>query len=225
MSTSMISIIRLLVTFQPQIFTTWTRLGATVTKDGTLCGPGGKRKKEKGITQTLYGKAVDELLPALEAQEKRREEAACEKKRKRQESESARACKQTEEISKACASLQAKGDAEKLSIADLITLLKWKGAEVPKDRSKNGKPAMVRAWIALAVSDEAIGAEASKAQQRRQLLIHLLRRPRSRRSGRRPRAMTRRRRATTRATMKKRRVRMRVRLRKSMQRARCSTRK
>ena len=127
------------------------------------CGPGGKRKKEKGITQTLYGKAVDELIPALEAQEKRREEAACEKKRKRQESESARASKHTEEISKACANLQAKKDADKLSIADLVTLLKWKGAEVPKDRSKNGKPAMARAWIALAVSDEAIGAEASKA--------------------------------------------------------------
>ena len=33
MSTSIISIVRLLVTFQPQIFTTWTRLGATVTKE------------------------------------------------------------------------------------------------------------------------------------------------------------------------------------------------
>ena len=66
-------------------------------------------------------------------------------------------------MSKACASLRAKRDAEKLSIADLVTLLKWKGAEVPKDRSKDGKPAMVRVWIALAVPDEAIGAEASKA--------------------------------------------------------------
>ena len=74
---------------------------------------------------------MDELIPALEAQEKRRDEAACEKKRKRQESESARACKQTEEISKACVNLQAKKDVEKLSIADLVTLLKWKGAEVP----------------------------------------------------------------------------------------------
>ena len=59
----------------------------------------------------------------------------------------------------------AKRDADKLSIADLITLLKWKGAAVPSDHSKKGKPAMVRAWTDLAVSDEVIAAQASEAAE------------------------------------------------------------
>ena len=128
-------------------------------------GAGGKKKKDKGLTQTLYGKDVSELIPELDAQDKQRADDAEERNRKHQEVASARASKQTDAIAKACAHLVAKRDADKLSIADLITLLKWKGAAVPSDHSKKGKPAMVRAWTDLAVSDEVIAAQASEAAE------------------------------------------------------------
>ena len=65
---------------------------------------------------------------------------------------------------KACKSLLGKKDADKLSIADLVALIKWRGGAVPKDTSKNGKPALVRTWRDLAVPEEAIHGESAGAE-------------------------------------------------------------
>ena len=57
-----------------------------------------------------------------------------------------------------------KKDADKLSIADLVALIKWRGGAVPKDTSKNGKPELVHTWRDLAVPEEAIRAESAVAE-------------------------------------------------------------
>ena len=57
-----------------------------------------------------------------------------------------------------------KKDADKLSITDLVALIKWRGGALPKDTSKNGKPALVRTWRDLAVPEEAIHGESAGAE-------------------------------------------------------------
>ena len=86
------------------------------------------------------------------------------KKRRLEEAAAARARKTSSAAAKACKNLLEKKDADNLSIADLIALIRWRGGAVPKDTSKNGKPALVRTWRDLAVPEEAIRAESAGAE-------------------------------------------------------------
>ena len=90
----------------------------------------GGRKREVGLTQTTYGRCVTELSEELEVAEnaKARDEEA--KRQKQKESEGDKAKKLREKICEASHSLVAKGDAAKLSISHLVTLIKWAGGEV-----------------------------------------------------------------------------------------------
>ena len=124
---------------------------------------GAKKKREPQITQTPFGMDVTEVMPLMEAMGARQRGDAEAKKRRRDDAAFAKARKASDLIAKACANLQAKKDAGKLSISDLITLIKWKGGIVPADTSKNNKPALVQTWEALAVPDQAIRTEASSA--------------------------------------------------------------
>ena len=124
---------------------------------------GAKKKREPQITQTPFGMDVTEVMPLMEAMGARQRGDAEAKKPRRDDAASAKARKACESIAKACANLHAKKDAGKLSISDLITLIKWKGGIVPADTSKNNKPALVQIWEDLAVPDQAIRAEASSA--------------------------------------------------------------
>ena len=47
----------------------------------------------------------------------------------------------------------------------MVRRRKWRGGAVPKDTSKNGKPALLRTWRDLAVPLEAIRAESASAAE------------------------------------------------------------
>ena len=90
----------------------------------------GGRRREVGLTQTTYGRCVTVLSEELEAagDAKAKEDEA--KRQKQKQSEGDKAKKQREKICEASHSLVAKGDAAKLSISHLVTLIKWAGGEV-----------------------------------------------------------------------------------------------
>jgi hypothetical protein len=90
----------------------------------------GGSKRVVGLTQTTFGRCVTELSEELEVAEdaKARDEEA--KRQKQKESEGDKAKKLREKVCEASHSLVAKGDAAKLSISHLVTLIKWAGGEV-----------------------------------------------------------------------------------------------
>ena len=125
---------------------------------------GAKKPREPQITQTPFGMDVTEMMPLMQAASERQQGAAAAKKRRLEEAVAARARKTSSAAAKACKNLLEKKDADKLSITDLVALIKWRGGAVPKDTSKNGKPELVRTWRDLAVPEEAIRAESAGAE-------------------------------------------------------------
>ena len=104
------------------------------------------------------------MMPLLQAASERQQGDAEAKKRRHEEAVAARARNASSAAAKACKNLLGKKDADKLSIGDLLALIKWRGGAVPKDTSKNGRPALVRTWRDLAVPEEAIRAESASAE-------------------------------------------------------------
>ena len=125
---------------------------------------GAKKKREPQITQTPFGMDVTEMMPLLQAASERQQGDAAAKQRRQEEAAAARARNASSAAARACQNLLGKNDADKLSIGDLCALIKWRNGAVPKDTSKNGKPALVRTWRDLAVPLEAIRAESASAE-------------------------------------------------------------
>ena len=125
---------------------------------------GAKKKREPQITQTPFGMDVTEMMPLLQAASERQQGDAAAKQRRQEEAAAAKARNASSAAARACQNLLGKNDADKLSIGDLCALIKWRNGAVPKDTSKNGKPALVRTWRDLAVSEEAIRAESASAE-------------------------------------------------------------
>ena len=125
---------------------------------------GAKKKREPQITQTPFGMDVTQMMPLLQAASERQQGDAAAKQRRQEEAAAARARNASSAAAKACKNLLGKKDADKLSIGDLLALIKWRGGAVPKDTSKNGRPALVRTWRDLAVPEEAIRAESASAE-------------------------------------------------------------
>ena len=125
---------------------------------------GAKKKREPQITQTPFGMDVTEMMPLLQAASERQQGDAAAKMRRLEEAKAARARRTSSAAAKACKNLLEKKDADKLSITDLVALIKWRGGAVPKDTSKNGKPELVRTWRDLAAPEEAIRAESAVAE-------------------------------------------------------------
>ena len=128
---------------------------------------GAKKKREPQLTQTPFGMDVTEMMPLLQAASERQQRDAAAKQRRQEEAAAAKARNASSAAARACQNLLGKNDADKLSIGDLLALIKWRNGAVPKDTSKNGKPALVRTWRDLAVPLEVIRAES--ARQRRSL--------------------------------------------------------
>ena len=125
---------------------------------------GAKKKREPQITQTPFGMDVTEMMPLLQAASERQQRDAAAKQRRQEEAAAAKARNASSAAARACQNLLGKNDADKLSIGDLCALIKWRNGVVPKDTSKNGKPALVRTWRDLAVPLEAIRAESASAE-------------------------------------------------------------
>ena len=88
---------------------------------------GAKKPREPQITQTPFGMDVTEMMPLMQAASERQQGAAAAKKRRLEEAAAARARKTSSAAAKACKNLLEKKDEEKLSIADLVALIKWRG--------------------------------------------------------------------------------------------------
>ena len=125
---------------------------------------GAKKPREPQITQTPFGMDVTQMMPALEAMGARLKGVAEAKKRKKEDALAAKAQNLSSAAARACRNLLEKKDADKLSISDLVALIRWKRGAVPKDTSKNAKPALVQTWMDLAVPEEAIRAESASAE-------------------------------------------------------------
>ena len=99
-------------------------------------------------------------------------EQADAKRQKSEQAACARASKAEERIRDACRKLlsgRCQGDGAKLAIADLITLIKWKGGTVPASTRKEDKNDLVIAWEAVQPPREEMEARAGRpaAPQRR----------------------------------------------------------
>ena len=84
------------------------------------------------------------MMPLLQAASERQQGDAAAKQRRQEEAAAAKARNASSATARACQNLLGKNDADKLSIGDLLALIKWRNGAVPKDTSKNGKPALVR---------------------------------------------------------------------------------
>ena len=92
------------------------------------------------------------MMPELEEQDLANASAADAKRQKSEQAACARASKAEERIRDACRKLlsgRCQGDGAKLAIADLITLIKWKGGTVPASTRKEDKNDLVIAWEAV----------------------------------------------------------------------------
>ena len=128
-----------------------------------------KRKRGKSsITQSVFGANVTEMIDGLEKQELEDDEKAAKKRQKSAADACERATKQDEKVKAACqkaVSAKAANDPGKLAIADLVTLITWKGGKemVPANTKAENKDALVQVWRTLAVPSEVLRAIAGEA--------------------------------------------------------------
>ena len=123
----------------------------------------GKRPREAGLEQTTWGMDVTEMMPKFDERDKTVRAKAANKRQEYEEKSESRAAKQKAAVHKACHVLlnQKGGDAAKLAIGDLITLIKWQNGTPPADKSKNNYDTIVAAWRALNVTQAELQAQAA----------------------------------------------------------------
>ena len=123
-----------------------------------------KRHREVSITQTTFGMNVTEKIRAIlfvteakKLQEKQREQ-------RKADTTAARINRETNLVGTACAKLVKGTDADRLTIPELKSLIKWRGGTAPENTSRHNKPALVLVWTKLQVSDEEIRLAAAAVQ-------------------------------------------------------------
>lgn len=124
------------------------------------------KPKDKGLCQDTWGgKDVTELIPLLEQQID--ESAARVEARKALATANATSAqiRREEKVKQACCNLlsgRAKGDATQLAIADLLTLIAWKGGTLPADKTAANRDEIVKVWEELQIDMDIIRSEAAK---------------------------------------------------------------
>ena len=112
------------------------------------------------------------MIPMLGDKERVAAETAAATATEREQKKAAGAAKQEEKVREACQKLcsgRAGGDASKLAIGDLVTLITWKGGKEkvptrPKDTAAEAwKDTLTQVWRELAVPEEVLHALAGTA--------------------------------------------------------------
>ena len=127
----------------------------------------GKRGREPGLEQTLWGMNVTEMMPKFEARDQKTERDAAQKRQKTEEDATEAAAKKKARTWEASSKLMHDkgGDPNGLAIKDLLTLIMWHGGKPPADTSKANKALIVAAWTELAVPPGVIQAQADQHPQ------------------------------------------------------------
>ena len=125
-------------------------------------GEGGKRKKEAGIEQSVFGADVTVMAEAMGLRDAENEKKRQKKEEENKEKAASAAAKQKASVHKACSKLlEKKGKVADVAISDLLILIKWQRATPPTNTSAANKANMVKVWEDLKVSQGELQAQAA----------------------------------------------------------------
>ena len=126
---------------------------------------GGKRARETGVPQTVFGLDCTEYWVEQQGVEEKREKAAEAKRQKKDEDACKAKEKEEAKVSDACRKLLKthKGVAGKCAVKDLVALIKAYGGQLPASTTKDDKDEVVAAWEKLNVPKAVLKARVKSA--------------------------------------------------------------